>query len=95
MNLIIHEHLVNSAKANWCKSHDAVFDPNAVSLGLFEKTDLSVVGLIEVSLGKLEDGEEDDSDGAEAGEENPVELVEKAEVWAAFQDEATRVSNKN
>ena len=72
-----------------------MFDPNTVSLGLFEKTDLSVVGLIEVSLGKLEDGEEDDSDGAEAGEENPVELVEKAEVWAAFQDEATRVSNKN
>ena len=72
-----------------------MFDPNAVSLGLFEKTDLSVVGLIEVSLGELEDGKEDDSDGAEAGEENPVELVEKAEVWAAFQDEATRVSNKN
>ena len=72
-----------------------MFDPNTVSLGLFEKANLSVVGLIEVSLGKLEDGEEDDSDGAEAGEENPIELVEKAEVWAAFQDEATRVSNKN
>ena len=72
-----------------------MFDPNTVSRGLFEKTDLSVVGLVEVALGKLEDGEEDDSDGAEAGEENPVELVEKAEVWAAFQDEATRVSNKN
>ena len=73
-----------------------MFDPNAVSLGLFEKTDLSVVGLIEVSLGKLEDGEEDDSDGAEAGEENPVELVEKSQVWAAMENKATlSITNQN
>ena len=77
------------AQADWRNGNDAVFDPNPVGLEGDEEADLRPRCLIEVVLGKLEDGEEDDGDDPEDREENPVELVEKPKVGAAFENKAT------
>ena len=77
------------AEADGWNGNDEVFDPHAVSLEGDEETDLCPRCLVEVALGKLEDGEEDDADGPEDREENPVELVEKPKVGAAFDNKAT------
>ena len=77
------------ADADRRKANDAVFDPHTVSLERDEEADLGPRCLVEVALGKLEDGEEDDADGPEDREENPVQLVEKPKVGAAFENKAT------
>ena len=88
-NLTVEVHFEDCANADWRKSHDAVFDPDAVSLERDEEADLARDGLVEVALGELEDGEEDDGDDPEDREENPVELVEQPKVRAAFDNQAT------
>ena len=77
------------AQADWRNGNDAVFDPNPVGLEGDEEADLCPRCLVEVVLGKLEDGEEDDGDDPEDREENPVELVEQPKVRAAFDNQAT------
>ena len=72
-----------------------MFDPYAVSLEWDEEANLARNCLVEVALGKLEYGEEDDADGPEDREENPVELFEKAKVGTAFDNKTTfSVSNQ-
>ena len=88
-NLIVKVHVEDCADADRRKANDAVFDPHTVSLERDEEADLGPRCLVEVALGKLEDGEEDDADGPEDREENPVELVEKPKVGAAFDNKAT------
>ena len=89
-NLIVDVHFVDSAEADRGKGYDAVFDHHhAFSLEWNEEADLARDCLGKVALGKLEDGEEDYDDDREAREENPVELVEKFKVWAAFDNKAT------
>ena len=86
---MVEVHFEDCANADWRKSHDAVFDPHAVSLERDEEADLARDGLVEVALGELEDGEEDDGDDPEDRKQNPVELVEQPKVRAAFDNQAT------
>ena len=65
-----------------------MFDPHAVSLEWYKEAYLAGDCLGKVALGKLEDGEEDDGDDGKDREENPVELVEKSQVWGTFDNEA-------
>ena len=88
-DLIVDVHFVDGAKADRRKGHDAVFDHHAVGLEGDEEANLARNCLVEVALGKFEDRKEDDGDDPEDREENPVELVEKSKVWAAFDDKAT------
>ena len=88
-NLTVEVHFEDCAQADWRKCHDAVFDPYVVSLEWDEEANLARNCLVEVALGELEDREEDDGDDPEDREENPVKLVEKAKVWAAFENKAT------
>ena len=53
---MVEVHFEDCANADWRKSHDAVFDPHAVSLERDEDADLARDGLVEVALGELEDG---------------------------------------
>ena len=95
-NLIVKVHVEDCADADRRKANDAVFDPQSVSLERHEEADLGPRCLVEVALGKLEDGEEDDGDGPKDREENPIELVEKPKVGAAFDNKATfSVSNQH
>ena len=86
---MVEVHFEDCANADWRKSHDAVFDPHAVSLERDKEADLARDGLVEVALGELEDGEEDDGDDPEDRKQNPVELVEQPKVGAAFDNKAT------
>ena len=61
-----------------------MFDPYVVSLEWDEEANLARNCLVEVALGELEDGEEDDGDGPKHREEEPVELFEKFKVFATF-----------
>ena len=88
-NLIIEVHMEDCANADWRNANDEVLDPYAVSLEGDKEADLRPRCFVEVALGKLEDGVEDHADGHEDREENPVELVEKSKVGAAFDNQAT------
>ena len=77
------------AYADWRNANDEVLDPYAVSLEGDKEADLCPRCFVEVALGKLEDGVEDHANGHEDREENPVELVEKSKVGAAFDNKAT------
>ena len=83
-NLVVEVHFEDCSEADWGKGNDAVFDPDAVCLERDEEADLGPGCLVEVALGELEHGEEDDADNSEDREEKPVELVEKLKVWPAF-----------
>ena len=54
----------------------------------FEQADLPVCRLCKVASEELHDGEGDDPDGDEDGEEDPVELVEEAQVWSSLSNKA-------
>ena len=54
----------------------------------FEQADLSVCRLCKVASEELHDGEGDDPDGDEDGEEDPVELVEEAQVGSSLSNKA-------
>ena len=81
---MLEVHVKACAQADWGNDNDPVFDPHAVSLERDEEADLGPGRLVEVALGELEHGEEDDADGSEDREEKPVELVEKLKVRPAF-----------
>ena len=88
-NLIFDVHVVYCSEANRNEGHDAVLDPHAVGGEGDEQADLASHGGGKVALDELEDWEDDDGDDKEPREENPVELVEEAEVVAAVDDKAT------
>ena len=81
---MVEVHFEDCSEADWGKGNDAVFDPDAVCLERDEEADLGPGRLVEVALGELEHGEDDDGDGPKHREEEPVELFEKFKVFATF-----------
>ena len=66
-----------------------MFDAHAISLERHKEANLAGNCFGVVAPRELEHREEGDGDDPEDGEENPVELVEKAKVWSAVDNKTT------